>query len=324
MNTLQHTLIDLRVLIITLQQLTDDDARGVKEQIPGLLAGLQRTLDELQSIATEFPGMQHTASNGSVQSNGELSIDAPPSARARKAGDAGRYKIAERESRLYRERAQSLMADLLQAEESERRRLADDLHDGLSQTIALTLIKLAAVRQSIGGKLTQAVDEIAELIVEINRETRSISFELSPLVLHDLGLVPAVEWLVENLRSRYNIEIVLEDDGKPKPADERTGLILFRSIRELLINAAKHAEAHHVHVCLRSEDELLNAMVEDDGVGMEPGAAVAKGSGLFSIQERMAHVGGSMRIQSTPGMGTKIRLCAPVTNGEATKGRLKT
>jgi signal transduction histidine kinase len=300
MNTLQHTLAGLREQITTLQQLTDDDAQQVTEQLPGVLAGLQRTLEELQSIAANLPGMQHAAS--------------------------GR-KIAEQESmesRLYRERVRRLMADLLHAEESERRRLADDLHDGLSQTIALMQIKLAALRQSTDGKLTPALDEIEELIRQTNRATRSISFELSALSLHDLGLEPAVEWLVENIQSRYGIQILLEDDGKPKPTDERIRLILFRSIRELLINAAKHAEAHHVHVCLRSEDDLLNAMVEDDGVGMEPGAAFDKGSGLFSIQERMAHVGGSMRIQSTPGMGTKIRLCAPVTNGEATKGRLKT
>jgi two-component system sensor histidine kinase UhpB len=100
-------------------------------------------------------------------------------------------------------------------------------------------------------------------------------------------------------------------------------LILFRSIRELLINAAKHAGAHRVHVRLQHVKGRLNALVEDDGVGMEPGAGVAKGSGLFSIQERMAHVGGSMRIQSNPGLGTKISLCAPSTDSNTRKAGLE-
>ncbi len=238
-------------------------------------------------------------------------------------GDATARKNAEKEVKLYQERLRSLMADLLLAEEHERRRLAIDLHDGLSQTIALTRIKVSALRQSMNGKLEIPLKEIEGLIDETNRAARSIGFELSPPVLHSLGLEPAVQWLVENIKDRYGIEIALEDDGQPKPADEKTRVILFRSIRELLINAAKHAGARRVHVCLEREENLLNASVEDDGVGMEPDVAAIKGSGLFSIRERLSHVGGSMRIESASGRGTKIRLCAPLTNGRTTKARVE-
>jgi len=237
--------------------------------------------------------------------------------------DATARKHAEREVRLYQERLRSLMADLLLAEEHERRRLSVDLHDGLTQTIALTQIKLSALRRSIDGKLAKSVDEIEELIHEANRAARSISFELSPPVLHSLGLEPAVQWLVENIQSRYGIEIALEDDGQPKHADEKTRVILFRSIRELLINAAKHAGARRVHVYLERKEDHLNASVEDDGVGMEPAVATVKGSGLSSIHERLNHVGGSMRIESVPGRGTKIRLCAPLTSSRPTKTRVE-
>ena len=223
------------------------------------------------------------------------------------------------EVRVYRERLRALMADLLLAEEHERRRLAVDLHDGLSQTIALTQIKLSALRRALGGKLGGALDEIAALIDQTNRTVRSISFELSPPVLHDFGLEPAVQWLVENIQERYGIEIVLEDDGQPKPADEKTRVILFRSLRELLINAAKHSKAHRVRVCLSRAGERIDASVEDDGVGMEPEGIAVRGSGLFSIHERLGHVGGSMDIESTPGRGTKIRLCAPLTSGGQAK-----
>lgn len=236
----------------------------------------------------------------------------PPTVTSQGA-DAAELELSGQKVLVYQARLRSLTADLLLAEELERRRLAIDLHDGLSQTIALTQIKLSALRRRMDGNLTPALDEISELIDEANRATRSISFELSPPVLHDLGLEPAVQWLVENVQSRYKLEVLFEDDGRAKPADEQTRVILFRSIRELLINAAKHSGAHRVHVRLQRQQEQLHAQVEDDGVGMEPDQAVAGGFGLFSIRERLAHVGGSMRIESTPGRGTKIRLCAPLT-----------
>ena len=237
--------------------------------------------------------------------------------------DATARKCAEQKDRLHQERMRSLMADLLLAEEHERRRLAVDLHDGLSQTIALTQIKLSTLRASMDGRLEKALDEIEELIDQTDKAARSISFELSPPILHDLGLEPAVQWLVENIQARYGIEIVLENDGRPKPADEKTRVILFRSIRELLINAAKHAGARRVHVRLERKEDRLNAAVEDDGVGMEPDVAAIKGSGLFSIHERLSYVGGSMRIESAPGRGTKVHLCAPLTNGKSTKARVE-
>jgi signal transduction histidine kinase len=133
-----------------------------------------------------------------------------------------------------------------------------------------------------------------------------------------------VQWLVENIQTRYGVDITLKDDGHPKPADEKTRVILFRSIRELLINAAKHAGARHIVVRLERVLDSLSAAIEDDGIGMEPDSAPVRGSGLFSIHERLSHVGGSMRIDSAPGLGTRILLCAPLTNGRATKAGVKT
>lgn len=231
--------------------------------------------------------------------------------------DATARRHSEQEVKL--ERLRALTADLLLAEEEERRRLAVDLHDGLSQTIALTQIKLSALRRSKGGRLAEALDEISELIDETNRVVRSISFELSPPILHDFGLVPAVEWLVENIEARYDIEILLEDDGQPKPTDKKTRVILFRSLRELLINAAKHSGVRKIRLRLERHGERLQAAVEDDGVGMEPDVEAVRGSGLYSIHERLSHVGGSMEIESAPGHGAKIRLSAPLQRGQLTK-----
>jgi len=315
-SPLQVKLELLRRQFTTLQQYAQDPGQA-RELLPGVLVDLQRSLEELQTSVAELPD-DGTGSNN-VRAEQRKALEGFP-ARQADARLALQHD-AEQEVRLHRERLRSLMADLLVAEEHERRRLAVDLHDGLSQTIALTQIKLSALRASMDGRLDKALDEIEELIDQTDRAARSISFELSPPLLHDLGLEPAVQWLVENIQARYGIEIVLEDDGQPKPADEKTRVILFRSIRELLINAAKHAGARRVHVRLEREEDRLNAAVEDDGIGMEPDVAAVKGSGLFSISERLSHVGGSMRIESAPGRGTKIRLCAPLTR--ATKARVE-
>jgi len=226
--------------------------------------------------------------------------------------DATARRNAEQDISLYQERLRSLAADMLLTEERERRRLAVDLHDGLSQSIALARMKLGALRLSVDASLAKSLDEIESLIEHANLSASAISFELSPPVLHDLGLQPALQWLVENIQTRYGIEVLLEDDGQPKPADEKTRVILFRSIRELLINAAKHAGTRRVRLRLARDENQLDAAVEDDGVGMETDVATATGSGLFSIRERLSQVGGRMSIESAPGQGTRIRLCAPL------------
>jgi signal transduction histidine kinase len=316
---IQHKLEELRQQLSLLQQISGEESTRIPLRLPGVLTRMQRLLEELQAIVVDRSGDERVELSPSVASNGKPSkADASPRTKVL-VSDAIARLDAEHEVRLYQERLRSMMADLLLAEEHERRSLAVDLHDGLSQTIALAQIKLSALRISMRGKLQKPIDEIEELIDQTNRSARAISFELSPPILHDLGLEPALQWLVENIQDRYGIQIVLEDDGLPKPADEKTRIILFRSIRELLINAAKHAGSRRVHVRLRREEDLLNASVEDDGVGMEPDLTAIQGSGLFSIHERLRHVGGSMHIESAPGHGTKIRLSAPLAKGTTTK-----
>ncbi|MBK7644421.1 MAG: PAS domain S-box protein [Planctomycetes bacterium] len=233
--------------------------------------------------------------------------------------DATSRKRAEDDLRRNQRRLQALTAELLLTEERERRRLAIDLHDGLSQTIALARIKLASLRPALTDERAMLLDEIGGLIEEADRAARSVSFELSPPMLHDMGLEAALQWLVEHLGARYGIQIVLEDDGLSKSTDERTRVILFRSIRELLINAAKHAGARAVRLRVFREGTRLGVAVEDDGVGMQLGAGDSGGFGLFSIRERMGHVGGSMRIDSAAGRGTRIELRAPLLSGQLSK-----
>jgi signal transduction histidine kinase len=289
------------------------------DQLAGLIAGVRRAVEELL-VACSAPGWRERVISGIPL----VKLDVPSEARHLDVlTDIHGSAPASREASLYQERVRSLMTALLLTEENERRRLALDLHDGLSQTIALALIKLALLRKSLKGPQAQSASEIQELVEQANNAARSISFELSPPVLHDFGLEPAVQWLVENIQARYGIAIDLEDDGQSKPIDEVTRVMLFRAIRELLINAAKHARASRVNVRLQRVEDRLSAVVEDDGVGMELSAVGKDGFGLFSIHERLSHAGGSMRIESSPGRGTKIHLCAPLASGAAKLERVQ-
>jgi len=169
-----------------------------------------------------------------------------------------------------------------------------------------------ALRAPRLAKLEGSLQEIAQLIDQTNQAAHSIGFELSPPVLHDLGLVPALQWLVENLRARYGIRIDLVHEPRLAATDERSCVLVFRSVHELLIHAAKHAGARQVCVRLRAEAGELHVSVEDDGTGTEQAGAAEQGSALLGIQGRMDQVGGGMQIESVRGQGTKVRLRVPL------------
>jgi signal transduction histidine kinase len=149
-------------------------------------------------------------------------------------------------------------------------------------------------------------------------------FELCPPALHELGLESALRSLTKHIGARYEVCIAFEDDGESKPLDESTRNVLFRSARELLINAAKHARARRICVRLERAEDTLRIAVEDDGVGMDPeigrqrpDAQARSGFGLFSLRERLDHVGARMTIDSVPSHGTTIVLEAPLCDAHA-------
>jgi signal transduction histidine kinase len=162
--------------------------------------------------------------------------------------------------------------------------------------------------------LDQGVREIEPLISEARGRSESITFQLCPPVLHDVGLAEAAHWLADDLKRRYGLHVALEDDGQRWPLDEATRISLFRSLRELLINVAKHARTSEAHVRLWGEGRLMMMRVEDQGAGFDH-EMIPPGFGLFSIRERLNHLGGGMQIDSAPGAGTKIVVIAPMTAG---------
>jgi signal transduction histidine kinase len=203
------------------------------------------------------------------------------------------------------------------AEERERRNLARDLHDDLGQLLSLAGIRLAQLREAPPGELPTRLGEIEKLVGDAQERTGSLTFRLSPPLLHDVGLAAAAEWLAEEIERTYGLRVSVDDDGRPKPLDEATRSILFRALRELLINVARHAQTSSAHVRLWRSDAEVGVSVDDDGVGFDSSVEPA-GFGLVSVRERLRHVGGDMTIESVPGDGARVVLVAPTATRSGT------
>jgi PAS domain S-box-containing protein len=239
------------------------------------------------------------------------------------ATDITERKRAEEQLLAYQERLRSLASQLSLAEERERRRIATELHDRISQTLAICKIKLGALRASASSTgLVEPLDEIHKLVEEIIQETRSLTFEVSSPILYELGLEPALEWLAEQIQEQYGLLSHFEDDRQPKPLDDDIRVLLFQAVRELLTNVAKHAQAHNVKVSLRRDDSNITITVEDDGIGFDMSEIGShwsrnEGFGLFSIRERLDYLGAHLEVKSEPGHGTWVTLAAPLKRDEA-------
>ena len=235
------------------------------------------------------------------------------------ARDITEHKRTEKMLLEHQTKLKSLASQLSLTEERERHRLATDLHDQISQSLVISKIKLDQLRKSnSSGDFKEALDEISKYLGQVIEETRTLTFDLSSPILYELGFEAAVaEWLTDQIQEKHRIETEFEDDGRQKPLDDDIRVLLFRNVRELLINVVKHAKAHKAKVSTRRIGKYISVCVEDDGVGFDPvevaSTAVKKAEfGLFSIQERLEQLGGQIEIESGPGRGTKITMTAPL------------
>jgi PAS domain S-box-containing protein len=203
------------------------------------------------------------------------------------------------------------------AEQEERRRLASDLHDDAGQLLALASIKLRGLVSAPRSGLATETREIEELLAEAHQRISSLSFQLSPPLLYDVGLEAAAQWLAEELGRRYGLTVCLSDEAGPRAElDETTRVLLFRALRELLLNVAKHAGVAEAHVRILREGERVRVEVQDRGVGFDPEAG-PHGFGLLAIRERVRHLGGSIEIQSVVGSGTRVVIQVPIASQES-------
>jgi PAS domain S-box-containing protein len=230
--------------------------------------------------------------------------------------DISRRRETEKKIRDYQDKLQHMAFEAAVAEERERRRIAVDLHDRIGQSLALAQIKLSSVREAVTGAPRTAIDGAIELIAQSVTDTRTLIFELSPPVLYDLGLKEALSWLVEEVEKRHGLRVELVDDALDKPLDETSAALVFRAVRELLMNVFKHAQSPTAKVSLRRTGDHVDIDVEDRGVGF-PQEDATSGSGdsrfgLFSVREQISRLGGTVNVVSSPKQGAKVSLRVPL------------
>jgi len=211
-----------------------------------------------------------------------------------------------------------LSAELSLAEEAERRRIAEMLHEDLQQLLVAARMQLAALgRTQDAAQREPIAREIADALERAFQLTRTLSVELAPPVLYEHGLAAALEWLAAETRKNYKVEVTVEADSSanPKVADVR--IFLFRAVRELLLNSVKHAVGSAVCITMQHlRPDKVRIIVADGGPGFDPTSlddtqTGAQTFGLLNIRDRVRSFGGKFDINSGPKRGTKITLWLP-------------
>lgn len=231
--------------------------------------------------------------------------------------------------RKQQESVRQLNLQILTAQETERARISRELHDGVGQQLTAMKYILETIRSAAKNndkdKLIERIDESREFATQIIEELRSISLDLRPTMLDDLGLVPTLEWLARQYTARQEIPVELSCDlGKANLASE-VSTVIYRIIQEALGNIGKHAKASKVSVALTSRAKDLHVEIEDDGVGFDteslPSMQAADGcSGVLNMKERARFLGGDFRIESTPKIGTKVFVRIPLKENSRKNG----
>jgi PAS domain S-box-containing protein len=216
---------------------------------------------------------------------------------------------------------QRLSGRLIHAQEEERKRISQELHDELGQGLTAMSINLAAIEQSLPEPLdplvTERLVETKTLVDETLDQMRDLSLELRPSMLDDLGLLPSLRWYVDSYKKRSGVDVVLQAVGLEERFAAEMETVLYRVVQEALTNVARHAEASVVQVRLERTENMISAIIEDDGVGFNQLLAghrqePQRGAGLLGMRERIASQGGTLEIESSPGRGTRLIVHMPV------------
>jgi PAS domain S-box-containing protein len=233
--------------------------------------------------------------------------------------DITERKQAEKEIR-------HLSRQLMKVMEEERKRLAGDLHDEFGQAVTTLYLGMEDLQNSLPGNLEvqkTSCNKLIGLIEELGENIRNISSELRPDMLDYLGLIPAMEWYVEEFaKRRHGLKIDFQAMGLKKRPDSEIEIVLYRILQEAVNNIVKHAKAKNISILLTYSHPKLILTIKDDGVGFEqtdnmlPLKGRKRGIGLVGMRERVGSVGGTVDVRSSKGKGTVIRAELPVSLGE--------
>jgi two-component system, NarL family, sensor histidine kinase UhpB len=233
----------------------------------------------------------------------------------------------EAEARRYQQRLRELAERLAAAEEEDRWRISRYIHDTIIQNLSLSSIRLGSMAKPLADanlqEGTDTLQQVRRLLDEAIDECRMVMSDLTPALLYELGLVPALNELAQQIEDKHGTRMIVEHDGQEAPMSHPLRGLLFESTRELIMNALKHAGPCEIRVAVSCRESDVTIRVADHGKGFSTDTAGAQpdhqgGFGLFSIRQRLEGLGGRLEIESAPGKGTTATIRAPVGLGQGT------
>ncbi|MBI2940386.1 MAG: HAMP domain-containing protein [Chloroflexi bacterium] len=231
------------------------------------------------------------------------------------------YEEVQRKEEIRRQ----LLDKLILAQEEERKRVARELHDEVGQSLTALIMGLGSTEEALPPELRSVRDQLAQirgLTADTLEEIRRLMVDLRPTLLDDLGLIPAIGWYAETHLTRAGIEPVVEVVGPRRRLPSLMETALFRVVQEAITNVIKHSEAHRATVRLEFEEYSISATIADDGRGFSRHELDGeRGFGLLGMEERVTLLGGTLRIDSQPGRGTRLAIRIPLSDEERREAR---
>lgn len=221
-------------------------------------------------------------------------------------------QLAEKAAELQR-----VLSETVDAQEQERERIARDVHDGINQLLVGAMLELTSglrrLERGAVDEAREAILETQEILREVESEIRRVVFDLHPPLLEGLGLPAALRRLCDEFAAHTDVDCRMTVEGRPVRLPDRVEIGIYRICQEALNNVANHAAAETVSVRLRFGPETVGIEVEDDGKGFDPVLPSTEGHlGMRSMRYRAESAGGRLRVDSTPGSGTKVTACMPL------------
>jgi len=224
-------------------------------------------------------------------------------------------KESQQELKKSEEMLRSLTKKLEEIREEERSRIAMELHDELGQVLTAIKIDLNSLikKPPYKKEIPQKIAPLISLVEDTINSVRRISSELRPVIIDRLGLIPAIEWQIDEIRKRLNIKFFTNFPEEVSRLDKQIEITIFRTFQEMMTNIARHSKATEVFISISQDNEKFMMIVKDNGVGFTPESiSNKKGLGLVGMKERVKSVGGVMEINSVLSSGTEIKIFIPL------------
>ncbi len=216
--------------------------------------------------------------------------------------------------RVGRERLQSLSHRLVDIQEAERRYIARELHDEVGQALTSLMVGMRLIERDAAKpeRVLGGISQLKQMVDEVLENLHRLAVHLRPASLDHLGLIPALQQYIDDLNERSDLSIKFETMGVDMRVESELETVLYRIVQEALTNVFKHAQATRVDVLIERREEKLVTIIEDDGVGFDTAQPVSENHlGLFGIRERLDMFGGTLHLESSPGIGTTLFVEVP-------------